>query len=238
MNMGNRSGTAVGSSSARATIGASHTATGRAITCDDEYTLAFNWSCLKSRDELVAYPACDKFLEKVRREPSVAGEPRRCFRGRALSIGKVPEPSDMGPPPEGTPFGGERYNYDNQSVLYMSDCEAGVLAELRGRNSPIWVQTYIVPLTELRIADLSTLAAGAFVNQVFWFAELAGSLDQPVEFAFSRLIAELVGREFDGMIVPGIRGDNGFKYRNIVVFRPHLNWKHWLEPNAAPYQLP
>ena len=72
-----------------------------------------------------------------------------------------------------------------------------------------------------------------FVNQVFWFAEtpVSGSSD---DYEFSQFVAQVVSRRFEGMIVPGVRGDKSFRYNNVVIFEPG-NWKRWLGPRPNPY---
>jgi hypothetical protein len=50
-------------------------------------------------------------------------------------------------------------------------------------------------------------------------------------------VADRVAKLFDGMIVPGVRGDESFRYFNIVVFCPNERWRSWLTEGSNPKPL-
>ena len=81
---------------------------------------------------------------------------------------------------------------------------------------------------------MSTALSDPFVNSVFWFAEGAGELGSNVSLSFSQIVSELVAHRIDGMVVPGVRGDDRVKYRNVIVFNPHPKWPEWLEQRSDP----
>jgi len=137
-------------------------------------------------------------------------------------------PQNMGPPPDCHAKSG-RYNHDGKSVLYLADSEQGVIAELlaHGRMLPIWVQRFVISGSIVRLADFRSNTTIPFLNCVFWFSELAGIEEQHVTYDFSRLVGELVAKQFEGMIVPGVRGGHGFTYNNVVVFNPFSHVHHW-----------
>lgn len=91
------------------------------------------------------------------------------------------------------------------------------------------LQTYIIDPGVLRLANLAELAPDDPLAAVCELAESAGLPDRayaPTQ-TFSRFFAQLVSSAgFDGMIVPGVRGDPRRRYRNVVIFNP-VDWQHW-----------
>ena len=49
--------------------------------------------------------------------------------------------------------------------------------------------------------------------------------------------AQIVAERFDGMAVPGVRGNGSQGYSNIVIFRPSGRWRTWLCRKKDPYEL-
>ncbi len=92
----------------------------------------------------------------------------------------------------------------------------------------------MLPTDTLEIADLRPERAQEFVNQVFWFAEHAGEAPVHCSVEFSQRIASLVAKKFDGMMIPGVRGDESQRYANIVVLRRMSEWISWLYPESRP----
>jgi hypothetical protein len=86
------------------------------------------------------------------------------------------------------------------------------------------------------IADLKrdNPTLSPFINCVFWFTELANK-DMSPGFIFSQTIAQIIRESFEAMIVPGVRGNDEYKYNNIVIFQPK-KWKEWLE-KKDPYEI-
>jgi len=99
------------------------------------------------------------------------------------------------------------------------------------------------------------------LNHVFWWTETA-SPDCGAQFVFSQFVAGRVASavaaghandgcnalsrcsippvacgRFDGMLVPGVRGDQSTRYDNVVLFRPHDRWQDWLTEGCSPQRL-
>ena len=90
----------------------------------------------------------------------------------------------------------------------------------------------------LRIADLTDIPADHFVAAVFSQAESCKVAGRgPDSYLFSQVVAEIVSTRFDGMRIPGVRGESDFHYSNVVVFSPHPAWPTWLVPGSDPYRL-
>jgi hypothetical protein len=92
------------------------------------------------------------------------------------------------------------------------------------------VQRYVLPLDQLRIADLSSADLSPFVSAVMDFCEAWGIEGRvgPASEEFSRLVSRIVQRAgFDGMKVPGVRGNTSLHYCNVVVFKPGDKWREW-----------
>lgn len=149
----------------------------------------------------------------------------------------------MGPPdPSRRRINADRYNRDGESVLYLSENDGGVVRECKmgdaraDADRELWIQEYLIPASSLRIVDLSIGDEETLINNVMWFAEHAGDDPNPTKL-FSRAIAELAARSFDGFLVRGTRGDDSFEYRNLVIFRPLGRWESWLAPGGQPRVL-
>lgn len=229
------SGILTGSSSLSARLSLWNARTGRTMTPGPEIS---EWANAGSHNALLAHVTCAKFKEEIARIPHVTAMSLMCFRGRNPPFdGQIPTLKEMGPPDDDQANTGGRYNRAGESVFYLCDSEDGVRRELAGRQGPMWVQKYRINPSDYRIADIRANQTNAedFVNCVLFFAELAG-VDGYPGFEFSQTIAELVGTRFDGMMVPGVRGDNQCNYHNVVMFRAHAIWRTWLT-GTSPYQL-
>jgi len=111
------------------------------------------------------------------------------------------------------------------------DCVEGVLRELAPKpGTRIFLQDYRFSPSALRLADVSSVHLTDFVKAVFDQAEnssVEGRVS-PSGYAFSQIVGQLVLEAgFEGMVVPGVRGDPNLQYRNIVVFDPHGRWITW-----------
>ena len=148
-------------------------------------------------------------------------------------MGPNPSPEDMGPPLEEHSKDG-RYNCRGQRALYLSDSEEGVLRELA--YEPMYIQCFEIPTGRLRIADLRQISSDSFLSGTMWHSEFAGLSGYPTK-VFSQTVGEIVGRHFDGMAVPGVRGESGGHYSNIVILRNLGSWKEWLKAGIVPYKL-
>jgi hypothetical protein len=50
-------------------------------------------------------------------------------------------------------------------------------------------------------------------------------------------VAAIVAEHFDGMVVPGVRGDRHQTYANVVLFRPLDRWRDWAARDTVPRML-
>jgi hypothetical protein len=208
---------------------------GRSVSGNEGYALASEWAGLMNRDKILVHPAADEFRLLIPEAPCVSDYSLVCYRGRSIT-GKQPCAHQMGPPEK---TNGGRYNPPGQSVLYLSDSEEGVLREFQAwkQEGTPYIQRYTLPFDKLRIADFTKIPSDHFVCAVFSFAEECEVEGRSLKsYLFSQTIAELIADYFDGMRVPGVRGEPGIWYSNIVIFRPFPGWLYWIDPNVAPYR--
>ena len=216
-----------------------HGHTGREVRGNAAYALASEWAKLETRAELLNHPACEEFCCFVPLAPRLSDTALVFFRGRGVTS-VPPRVDQMGPPPLDCDPSGGRYNSPGEHVLYLSDSEEGVLRELSTwlvEGVP-YVQRYRLPLDKLDIVDFTVIPDDHFVTAAFSKAEECyvdrrGSSN----YIFSQFLAELVMAQFDGMRIPGVRGEPGSWYTNVVIFQPYPNWRDWLEQSSPPYRL-
>jgi hypothetical protein len=229
------SGTSPGSSADSATWTLRHGHTGRSVRGTEGYSLADSWS---RADDLRSHDGCVEFAKLIPAAPRI-DESIQGFRGRRFT-GGPPTLSKMGPPKPAQSRQGGRYHRAGAPALYLCDSELGVRCELNAwrADGVIYVQKFVIPAGEIQIADFSQIPEDHFVTAVFAKAEQYNIHGRDSRgYEFSRLIAELVSGDWDGMCVPGVRGKAGALYRNIVIFQPHPGWTDWLAPDARPYEL-
>jgi hypothetical protein len=145
----------------------------------------------------------------------------------------------MGPPLPAK-ASAHRYNRAGAPVLYLCDSVGGVRRELGADVDELYIQRFSVPVNDLHVADLTAVELPEVIRGAFYTAELIGvmGLRTPLEtFAFSQALAEMIaGAGFDGMLVPGVRGEREARYTNLVVF--HFdNWRSW-SLQAAGFREP
>ena len=237
-------GIAVCSVSAVAVPAATFVPTGRHIDGHDKcWSQVQAWVQLEDAARIASDPLNEALTIALTTAPTCRGGQLTCYRGRSFCEPSIPTSSDMGPPPSGSKVCG-RYNYDGQIVLYLSCSSEGVDREMREDRQSIWIQSYTLQLDHLRIADFRPLIdakqiPGDFddlLNHVFWWTETA-SPDCGAQFVFSQFVAGRVASAFDGMLVPGVRGDRSTRYDNVVLFRPHDRWQDWLTEGCSPQRL-
>lgn len=136
----------------------------------------------------------------------------------------------MGPPPEPRE---NRYNSRSQGALYLCDSEEGVRRELCPEGEgQLALQDYVLPLDSLRLADFAASGLSELLSAAFDMAEsslVPGRVGRG-DFLFSQVLADLVRESrFQGMLVPGVRGDREHRYLNVVVFDPPAghDWPLW-----------
>ena len=207
-------------------IGRSHT--GRSIPAGEDYSLAQEWGSLGSMNELLSHTAAARFRAELAFTPTVGGSNLLCVRGR-VDGSTITSWQNMGP--EDPPKRGGRYNAPGVIALYLCDSKDGVLRELKPISGQrVFLQDYRIPLDELRLADCSSGNLKDFMKAVFDRAEscpVEGRVESS-DYMFSRAVGQLVREaDFEGMRVPGVRGDREFQYQNVVVFDKHRRWELW-----------
>jgi hypothetical protein len=211
--------------------------TGRRIRGTEGYELANKWAQLLNRDDLIKHPAAEEFRSLISEAPRVISS-IVCFRVRGITR-ESPTSRQMGPPPINCKTSGGRYNTPGEHVLYLSDSEDGVIREFKAqrmKGAP-YIQRYNLPVDKLCLADLTKIPEDHFVCHVFSKAEECNVEGRGNPgYNFSQIIAEFVKVNFDGMRVPGVHGEPGQHYSNIIVFRPFPDWCNWLDPEATPYR--
>jgi len=208
--------------------------TGRTIGKNPKnYELAQAWARLRTHPELFAHSASDVFRSSIAAVRPVMG-PLEAFRGRSLPSVPAPTWRQMGPPP--APSSANRYSCRGSAPLYLCVTEMGVKREVRQQpGERLYLQRFVIPCDALRLADLRFLEDGDFLNDVFFFAEIAASdADAHAGLIFTQVLAELVAdTNFDGILVPGIRSNDLTHYANIVVFSPR-DWRDWCDKAWTP----
>jgi hypothetical protein len=211
-----------------------HGHTGREVRGNEGYVLATEWAKLEARAELLNHPACEEFRRLAPSAPRVSDTALVFFRGKGFNT-DTPSAEQMGP---GCREG--RYNRSGECMLYLSDSEEGVLCELNAwhvEGIP-YVMRYRLPLNKLNIADFTMIPDDHFMAAVFSKAEECNVGGRGSNsYIFSQLVADLVMAHFDGMRIPGVRGDRNFHYSNVVVSHPDPDWRNWLEQETTPYRL-
>jgi hypothetical protein len=148
-----------------------------------------------------------------------------------LERGTRPSVDRLGPPPEDQACREGRYNCADESVLYLCSSELGVAREadiICGRE--LHFLAYRLPLQDLRVADFAGAALDSLFNAVFEIAETFNVEERgPATYSFSQFVAQVVAEAYDGMMVPGVRGDRTLRYANVVIFRPHPRWREWVD---------
>lgn len=88
-------------------------------------------------------------------------------------------------------------------------------------------------LPEMWMADARELPLDSFTAAVFWLIESGrDSLLPPPQLG--QRVGQLIGAEYDGLIVPGVRGDPNELYWNVVVFQPEGRWLRLVDRSAQP----
>jgi hypothetical protein len=156
------------------------------------------------------------------------------FRGRLLS-GSPDSWEEFGPPPrDRAPRG--RYNAPGVQVLYLCSSKHGVIKEL-GPSPPgmkLWIQRFrIVP--ELRLADARALSIDSLAAAVFWLIE-SGRDRTALPPRLGERVGQIIGADYDGLVVPGVRADPNELYWNAVIFHPEVWWLRLVDKSVQPQE--
>lgn len=219
--------------SARGILGATYT--GRSIDVGGRYSEARNW--------VESYEASGRESPQLELELVGCLEAAKAgaleaplFRGRCL-CSPPGSCEDFGPPPPARVKRG-RYNAEGIPALYLCSSVAGVIREL-GLVPPerkLWIQRFRM-IPALRIADARQLGIDSLAAAVFWFIE-SGRDRSSAPPRLGQRVGEIIGAEFDGLIVPGVRGEPDELYWNVVVFRPGDRWLRLLDATYQPEEAP
>ena len=152
------------------------------------------------------------------------------------------ESSQIGPPPK--PKDG-RYNYEGESCLYLTDNINSLPLELNSKK--ILIQNYEIPINRHKIADLSpnntnlnnnlamafgmTESGKTFVGYNF---EEQLKNEGKSRYAISQLLSSYFKQYgWEGLLMPGVHGGNGYHYNNLVIFSSIIkHWEKWAVGNC------
>jgi hypothetical protein len=186
-------------------------------------------------DERLTAAFTAQIREELAKAPMVSEQTLVCFRGRPFK-NEVPTALQMGPPPAGSTRHDNRYSRKDRPDLYLSDSVEGVRREMAHNDCQLWVQVYGIPAATLRIGDLTPASTEPSLSQILWFADLGGEEGQPDRVG--QEVSELARKMFNGILVPGVHGDEEFLYHNIVMFEPdEKRWQSWLKADRQPCRL-
>jgi hypothetical protein len=219
----NLGGSVSAAGEARGILGRGHT--GRSVPVDADYAVAREWFEAGDFAAIVSHPAAARFREEMQ-AVSLATGTTTCVRGRP-DDGTIHGWRDMGPPPAATR--NNRYNRIGDFAFYLCDSDTGVFREVASPTGKVFLQDYQIPFDQLRVADLCDERLSDFMRAVFDFAETCGFVERggSDDLSFSQAVAHLVREmSFDGMLVPGVRGEKGHHYRNVVLLGAH-SWEEW-----------
>jgi hypothetical protein len=205
--------------------------TGRSIDVEGGYRDAKNWLDSYETSGGENPPLEHQLLQSVRLVPSSTFD-GPLFRGRFLSRPPT-SPEKFGPPPSASVRRG-RYNAAGVPALYLCSSVNGVKRELGTppRGCTLWIQRFqIVP--ELRMADARELPIDSFAAAVFWLIESRRdrSVTPP---RLGQRVGQIIGAKYDGLVVPGVRGEPNELYWNAVVFRPEDRWHRLVNRRTRP----
>jgi RES domain len=225
----------------RQAVGASKVSghTEREVECFGYPPQVRGWASIEGQDELLAHPLANEFRVALDSASFLKGDSLTVFRGQSIEErASPPSISRMGPPPFASPTGG-RYHRIGEIALYLSNSEDGARREMafwnKAGKTP-WVIRSVIPIGTLRIADFTDLPIDSLATAVFEQAETCNVLGRGSgSYSFSQMVAEIVGERFDGMMIPGTRGETGSHYKNIVLFRCFEDWPKW--EHGIPYIL-
>ncbi len=134
-----------------------------------------------------------------------------------------------------------RYNSPGEKCIYLIDNPRFLSAELEGVLEML-VQRYNIPISELRIADLSVGNAN-LSNSLSLLLQMTerGTTSSGFDFesqlenkgrsryALSQYVADsFKRRDWQGMYIPGVHGSPGDTYNNLVIFGACVDaWMTW-----------
>ena len=213
--------------------------TGREVEVGPGYALAEEWLAYCSDADRVHLRFEEKFTAELRSAVAVSYA-KPLFRGRrdfnSPPVAPV-SPLDFGPNPKKSR---QRYNWEGIGALYLCDSVLGVIGEL-GAPDPgyeLWTQEFLLPRT-LKLFDGAGVSPSSFMSAVFLLVERQREPERERPALGARIGDIVRAANFDGMIVPGVRGKRAKiePYSNVVVFEPGFEpespWTIWVAASAA-----
>src|ERR1700683_1863285 len=125
--------------------------TGRPVLFDPNYGIVRDCAFLEAQDEMHRHPLWSELRDRLGVAPVASGVAVPCFRFIYFE-GDPPSSKGMGPPNRAQCRGG-RYNNAGRPVLYLCDSEFGVRGEVEPQDGLLYVQRYLLPTNQLRLAD-------------------------------------------------------------------------------------
>lgn len=201
--------------------------TGRSSSVGSDYRDAEAWSS-SDLDTIRTHPAAERFRAELQSVSVYLGS-MNFVRGRPQN-NSITSWRDMGPPPNKSFDQAGRYEPKEKTVLYLSDSIQGVFNELpQTGGDGLFLQDYLLS-PSLRLANFADSRVSEFLQGAFDVAEssMVDGRVGPTGYIFSQVLSEITQEaEYDGMIVPGVRGNRDLRYRNVVVFNPLDKWPAW-----------
>ncbi len=194
---------------------------GRRILVDHDYKNAQDWFVSFSQRRCHCFQFEERLITSLQQSTwDSKGFP--LYRGRRLEI-KPNDVSSLGPPPSNKASLG-RYNSAGEVRLYLTSEVFALPLEVPGaQNCPIYFVEYELDKS-LAIADARNFGEDHFSSAVFRMIENFAPEDYS---EFGHYIVNLISNIYDGMIVPGVHGDEDRRYFNVIVFKPD-RWTDWI----------
>jgi hypothetical protein len=188
--------------------------TNRESVGDEEYRLFQSWYHENNEKQLFANEFFTKeILPELRMANILDGVFEYCRGVQSDVVLDIPR---MGPCPKEKLGAGNRYNSDFVA-FYLAETELAVKRELKlPTDGKVCVLKYTINSDRLRIADLTDDKL-RLVNELMFVCELCGTEGYP-PIQFSQRIGKYLSSLFDGVLVRGVRGNNDYRYNNLVWF--------------------
>lgn len=143
--------------------------------------------------------------------------------------------SRIGPSPNS---GEGRYNESGEKCIYLIDNEKYLPSEIMNESGRMYVQKYKIPITKLRIADLSNKNPKIEndLQLIFQNIELGRThsgwtfeTELKSKYKLSQCVAKAFkNHNWEGLRVPGVHGKPNGHYTNLVLFGCCVaEWKTW-----------
>lgn len=241
-------GRSIASSFASANLSLRYGHTGREVMGSQAEAYAREWAHCGSRSAMLRHSGAADFKNEIAKAKCISGNAIDLFRGQSIKCGagKPPSVGRMGPLSMGEVSKAKegRYHRAGERALYLGSSEDACRRELGAwyNGGAPWIIKLRLPLDSLRIADFADFIdwpSNHFVNAVFCQAELCQFKERggPEDYIFSQVVGALVSEKFDGMRIPGVRGEPEAHYSNIVLFKRLDDWPTWVGSETA-YLLP